>query len=43
MIEELLDQEIPMQTLEEANVSMKELKEIKMLITFDKNIFADES
>ena len=43
MIEELLEQEIPIVTLEEANVSMKELKEIKMLITFDKNIFADES
>ena len=43
MLHELLKKEISMKTLEEANVSQKELGQIKMLIAFDKDMFAPES
>ena len=43
MVKELLDSKISTRTMEEAKISMSELKEIRMLVAFDKDIFAPES
>ena len=43
MFVELLDQEVPNATLKKAEVSQKEFGEIKMLLKFDRDIFAHES
>ena len=43
MVKELLESKISTRTMEEANVSMSELKEIRLLVAFDKDIFAPES
>ena len=43
MVKELLESKISLKTMEGANVSLSELKEIKMLVNFDKDIFAPES
>ena len=43
MVKELLESKIPTRTLEEAQVSMNELKDIRLLVAFDKDIFAPES
>lgn len=43
MLNELLNKPIPLKTLEEIKVSRKELAEVRLLIRFDKDMFAPES
>ena len=43
MIDELLKEEMPAAKLKAAKVSKNQYEQVKMLISFDKNIFDDES